>query len=117
MGVEVHSALYGTRGWVGKRATLEQTPSTPSNCAFPLKFSHPKRFRNTILDSPTTVSLRKSNEHIRERRTAAGLYDCRLLKTASASLTGAGRRCLCGTGTEKEERQKNKPGSHRMMTA
>ena len=117
MGVEVHSALYGTRGWAGKRATLEQTLSTPSNCAFPLKVSHPKGFRNTILDSPTTVSLRKSNEHIRERRTAAGIYDCRLLKTAPASLTRARRRCLCGTGTEKEERQKNKPGSHRMMTA
>ena len=106
MGVEVHSALYGTRGWVGKRATLKQTPSTPSNCAFPLKVSHPKRFRNTILDSPTTVSLRKSNEHIRERRTAAGIYDCRLLKTAPASLTRARRRCLCGTGTEWEESRK-----------
>ena len=57
MGAEVHSALYGTRDWVGKRAILEQTLSTPSNCAFPLKISHPKGFRNTILDSPTALSF------------------------------------------------------------
>ena len=94
-----------------------EAPPTPSNRAFPLKVSHPKGFRDTILDSPTTVSLRRSNEQIREHRTAAGIYDCRLLKTAPASLTGARRRCLCGTGTEKEERQKNKPGSHVKMTA
>ena len=56
MGVEVHSALYGTRGWAGKRAILERTLSTPSHRAFPLKVSHPKGFRNTILESPTTVS-------------------------------------------------------------
>ena len=105
MGAEVHSALYGTRDWAGKRATLERTLSTPSNCAFPPKISHPKGFHNTILDSPTTVSLRRSNEQIREHRTAAGIYDGRQLKTAPASLTGARRRCLCGTGTEKEERQ------------
>ena len=65
MGAEVHSALYGTRGWAGKRATLEQTLSTPSHRAFPLKVSHPKGFRNTILESPTTVFLRRSNEHQR----------------------------------------------------
>ena len=56
MGVEVHSALYGTRDWAGKRAILERTLSTPSNCAFPPKVSHPKGFRNTILESPTAVS-------------------------------------------------------------
>ena len=55
MGAEAHSALYGTRGWAGKRATLEQTLSTPSNCAFPPKISHPKGFRSTILDSHTAL--------------------------------------------------------------
>ena len=106
MGAEVHSALYGTRDWAGKRATLEQTLSTPSNRAFPLKVSHPKGFRNTILDSPTTVSLRRSNEQIREHRTAAGVYDCRLLKTAPASLTGARRRRLCGLRLQRDYRQR-----------
>ena len=56
MGAEVHSALYGTRVRAGKRATLEQTLSTPSNRAFPPKVSHPKGFRNTIPDSPTALS-------------------------------------------------------------
>ena len=34
-----------------------EAPPTPSNCGFPLKISHPKGFRNTILYSPTAVSL------------------------------------------------------------
>ena len=56
MGAEVHSALYGTRDWAGKRAILEQTLSTPSHRAFPLKVCHPKGFHNTILDSHTALS-------------------------------------------------------------
>ena len=55
---------------------------------------------------PTALSLRKSNEHIRERRTAAVLYDCRLLKTAPASLTGARRRRLCGLRLQRDYRQR-----------
>ena len=55
MGAEVHSALYGTRDWAGKRATLEQTLSTPSHRAFPPKISHPKEFRDTILESHTAL--------------------------------------------------------------
>ena len=76
MGAEAHSALYGTRDWAGKRATLEQTLSTPPHRAFPPKISHPKGFRNTILESPTTVSLRRSNEHQRaEKQTRQSCED------------------------------------------
>ena len=100
---------------------------------FPASGQPHKQFRSTS----DAVQLRFPSEdpmNIREHRTAAGIYDCRQLKTAPASLTGARRRRLCGTGTdaacaEREEttlvrdgkrvrgEQKNKPGSHRMMTA
>ena len=35
-----------------------EEPSTPSHRAFHPKVSHPKGFRNTILESPTALSLR-----------------------------------------------------------
>ena len=73
MGAEGHSALYGTRGWAGKRATLERTLSTPSNCAFPPKLSHPKGFRNTILDSPTAVPS-EDPMNIREQKNKPGSH-------------------------------------------
>ena len=83
-----------------------EAPPAPSHRAFPPKTSHPKGFRSTILESPTTVSLRRSNEQTREHRTAAGIYDCRQLKTAPASLTGARRRRLCGLRLQRDYRQR-----------
>ena len=85
---------------------VSQHYSGQSHRDFPLKVSHPKGFRNTILESPTALSLRRSNEQIREHRTAAGIYDCRQLKTAPASLTGARRRCLCGLRLQRDYRQR-----------